>query len=336
MRVPVEKVKRWVGLDILKCICAFLVIYIHTPIPGRVGDMILALSQIAVPVFFMISGFFYRKVQEDGRTAMQMKKIAILLAISLVLYGVWDLLAAVRLHIPLGEWLTGRFQPKAILIMLLFNEALFGYHIWYLGAILYVLFLYTKVGLHKVKGLVWVIPLLLAGNLLVGRYGFVLFADGFPGYLERNWLLLGLPFFALGRFLFDKIDVLRAKISRVMLIACVLLFFATSLLEDYLLRDIAAIFPGDMYISTIFLAMAVFLLFALFVGSGGSRATACLVGIGRKHSTWIYILHLLVISVIREVMDAVFHRIYHGWLLFLTILCTLGMVLIGSRVVRRK
>jgi len=230
--VPVEKVKRWVGLDILKCICAFLVIYIHTPIPGRVGDMILALSQIAVPVFFMISGFFYRKVQEDGRTAMQMKKIAILLAISLVLYGVWDLLAAVRLHIPLGEWLTGRFQPKAILIMLLFNEALFGYHIWYLGAILYVLFLYTKVGLHKVKGLVWVIPLLLAGNLLVGRYGFVLFADGFPGYLERNWLLLGLPFFALGGFLFDKIYVLMAKISRVMLIAFVLLFFATSLLVE--------------------------------------------------------------------------------------------------------
>lgn len=38
-------------VDILKALCAFLVVCIHAPFPGIVGDYFTALSRVAVPIF---------------------------------------------------------------------------------------------------------------------------------------------------------------------------------------------------------------------------------------------------------------------------------------------
>lgn len=54
--------KRYEGLDILKLICAFLVICIHVPTSLRIYENIVVLSRVAVPIFFMITGFFWNKV----------------------------------------------------------------------------------------------------------------------------------------------------------------------------------------------------------------------------------------------------------------------------------
>ena len=52
------------NLDILKTICAFLVICIHIPFPGSVGAIITPLARIAVPIFFMITGYFYNRTSK--------------------------------------------------------------------------------------------------------------------------------------------------------------------------------------------------------------------------------------------------------------------------------
>ncbi|MFV8815028.1 acyltransferase family protein [Aerococcus urinaeequi] len=49
---------RYSSLDGMKTIAAFLVICIHIPFPGEVGQIITAIARIAVPFFFMVSGFF--------------------------------------------------------------------------------------------------------------------------------------------------------------------------------------------------------------------------------------------------------------------------------------
>ena len=46
------------NFDILKSICAFLVICIHVPFPGAFGECVTTAARIAVPVFFMITGYF--------------------------------------------------------------------------------------------------------------------------------------------------------------------------------------------------------------------------------------------------------------------------------------
>lgn len=67
--------KRNEGLDALKFICAFLVICIHEPFPGIFGEYVTALSRIAVPIFFMISGYFYSEIVKDGKCKKWIVKI---------------------------------------------------------------------------------------------------------------------------------------------------------------------------------------------------------------------------------------------------------------------
>ena len=62
---------RYGGLDILKSICAFLIVNIHAPFPGEAGAYFLSLTRMAVPVFFMITGFFYDNVRSRGRVNAQ-------------------------------------------------------------------------------------------------------------------------------------------------------------------------------------------------------------------------------------------------------------------------
>ena len=52
------------NIDILKATCAFLIVCIHVPFPGVIGKYFTALTRIAVPVFFMITGYFYFDVEE--------------------------------------------------------------------------------------------------------------------------------------------------------------------------------------------------------------------------------------------------------------------------------
>lgn len=42
----------------LKAICAYLIILLHCKFPGNAGIVFEVLSRIAVPIFFMISGFY--------------------------------------------------------------------------------------------------------------------------------------------------------------------------------------------------------------------------------------------------------------------------------------
>lgn len=55
----VEKKCRNVGLDILKVIAAFFVVCIHAPFENEFGKDLKAISRCAVPIFFMITGFFF-------------------------------------------------------------------------------------------------------------------------------------------------------------------------------------------------------------------------------------------------------------------------------------
>lgn len=50
------------SIDILKSIAALLVICIHTGYPSVFKDYIIAFCRIAVPLFLLISGYYYQLV----------------------------------------------------------------------------------------------------------------------------------------------------------------------------------------------------------------------------------------------------------------------------------
>lgn len=67
-------VKRAYNIDILKAICAFLIVCIHVHFPGTIGAYFMTLTIIAVPIFFMITGYFYSGKIKKQYQSKRLKK----------------------------------------------------------------------------------------------------------------------------------------------------------------------------------------------------------------------------------------------------------------------
>ena len=85
--------KRYNNIDALKALCAFLVICIHCPFPGLAGEYVVALSRIAVPIFFMITGYFYKP--EENPEKRQIIKLLKIILLASVLYFSWNLIIGI-------------------------------------------------------------------------------------------------------------------------------------------------------------------------------------------------------------------------------------------------
>ena len=263
------------SIDVLKLICAFLIVCIHIP-PEIGGGYSVALCRIGVPIFLMISGYFYRKEKAVG----QIKKIGILFIEANLLYIAWSLLYGT---------VSGNYPSvgiKAVLKFFFLNVSPFGGHLWYLGAILYVLivvYVVDKTGVRRT--LYCLTPILLLIDLVLGKYSLLIFGRELPYILVRNWLFTGIPFFAIGMLMREKP---RFRIYW----WGIPVFMVTTILERYLLvaNDLNA--TRDQYISTTFLAIAVFG-FALEYRGKVSEKIARL---GQECSTWIYIIHPIFIT----------------------------------------
>lgn len=170
------------------------------------------------------------------------------------------------------------------------------------GAILYVLVIVLIADkLHCRKLLYWITPFLLLVDLILGKYSVVLFHREFPYILVRNFLFVGIPYFCIGCIISSlpvKID--KCKKPLPFLIA---LFSATSLIERFVIESVHMNATRDHYISTTFLAIAVFMFTLSRKDKKISGMERTISTIGRKYSTWMYILHPIFIKVISTVMS---------------------------------
>lgn len=140
------------GLDLLKTVCAFLIICIHAPFPDLAGDIFTPLTRIAVPMFFMITGYYYSHTKERQKEKKQIIKIFKLFASANILYLFWSIVKTFIGGESVTAFTSNAFSIKSILQFVFLNESPFGAHLWYLGAILYVLiiiFLFEKNGTDR-------------------------------------------------------------------------------------------------------------------------------------------------------------------------------------------
>lgn len=280
------------NIDILKAICAFLVVCIHVPFPGVIGEYFTALTRIAVPIFFMITGYFYLDVEEKNGEERQIKKIFKLVLEANMLYFLWDFFYAV-LSRNMSSF-TSTFTIKNFLKLIVFNESPLKGHLWYLGAILYVLMIVRVINKWKFRMCFSVVfPFLLFGDLILGKYSVLLLGREFPYVLVRNFFFVGIPYFCIGQLI--RKGFLH-KVKKNVLVILMIAFLLTSLLERFVLVSLNANATRDHYISTTLLAVTVFL-FVLKCQWNNKT----LVAIGRKYSTWLYILHPIFINCIGTV-----------------------------------
>lgn len=280
------------NIDILKTICAFLIVCIHIPFPGEIGEYFTVLTRIAVPIFFMITGYFYSETMRRQRERKQIWKILKLAVEANVLYFVWDIVLNIIKGTNIFCYIKGIFSLKNILKFIIFNDSPVGGHLWYLGALLYVLiiiFFIDKLNYRKI--LYWIIPILLLLDLIFGKYAIVIFNREFPFILVRNFLCVGLPYFCIGILIREK--KIGNNIGKKMLGIMIILFAIMGICERAILVANGVNATRDHYISTTFLAIAVFI-----YAVRSSWENKGLAKIGKKYSTELYIIHPIFITVI--------------------------------------
>lgn len=210
------KKRRWTCIDILKCLAAIAVVEIHKPLEIQGGDEFLILCRFAVPVFFMITGFFYPETVAKKRELKQFGKIFTITIGANLFYLLWEILLAVEKRENIKEALLARFEKRVPEDFILWNFSPLSPHLWYLQALLYVLviaFIVEHLGLRKLAYLA--IPVLLAGSLIKGSYSlFFVGKEDCHIYYARNFLYCGLPFFWLGCWFGSRKEALLSFLDR--------------------------------------------------------------------------------------------------------------------------
>lgn len=276
------------SFDFLKFFLAFLVVVIHTGFAGYAGLGIKAFARIAVPMFFMITGY-YLPVMSDEKFRKYLIKITCLTVFSTLFYTLIPYVQSQTGSHVSTDWFAQTFSMKRILKWFLLNEFMLAGHLWYFYALLYVLvIIYITRKIKKMNMLYMLIPFLFLGDYLLSFFGRIVY--------YRNFLFLGLPYVLLGclfRNYENRILDMFHK-SRTLILWFVIL--CISLCVEMLVYKLAGFMVvRDHYLFTLPMVACAFIL-ALrnpHYGAGSFFAFA-----GKKYSAYIYILHVFVMTLL--------------------------------------
>ncbi len=284
-------------LELLKLFASYMVVFIHVAFYGDAGTIMDALARFAVPLFFVISGFFSYKTSTE-KIKKRIKHIAILFVCSTILYTFFNIGSFLWRGNAAGiiSYFGNYLDLKTLINLFVFNAPVSKVHLWYLLAILYVyaIFYFVTV-LHISEKIVFPISFsLLALHILLGE-GLSAFGIALPALIVRNFALLGIPFFALGLFTKKHEDKLRNTPNSVIILAAVIGILET-ILSRYLLGQ------NELYIGSVFILFAVVAVFMKYPSVKYPHIFDTLTGC----STYIYVFHMMVSSVIQK-----FYPLFH-------------------------
>lgn len=313
-----EGTKTLPAVNTLKLFMALMVVGIHLPFYGK--SYVFDFLRIAVPIFFMISGYFLpnNKGQLSSKKILKAaKKIIMLIVVYNLVYLGWKFIRKGSIS----------FSPLVAIV----DGGGICEPLWYLTAYVWALaciYLFVKLKLDKLLFLL--IPIGLAINLLMGTYSSLLF-DVQPvfitaSWLNRNFFTVALPCIAIGIAVRLYQNFLR---SNKLTLILVLLFGIGLLCERYfILNQMPGNAIGDISIFTIPLSLTVFV---LAITNPKPESTISQWGI--RHSTNIYLLHILIYSILGTAMLALsLPEQYIGYCIFpATILFTILVSNIGQR-----
>lgn len=288
------------NLDNIKFLAAFLVICIHVNFQEG-GIIIKSIARIAVPLFILISGYFFPILSKENKSSKFLKKIIILTISANIFYFLTNILIF-NTHPSPMNW-------DAIYKSIIFNESFpfTAIHLWYLNAIIYtVIFaiICTK-HLHK---LFFLIPILFT-------LGYIISSITTNNLFYRNFIFLVLPYFMTGSYLQynkEKISTFMRKISKNKLI--VLFFIETILLGVEIFSYQQLKFPvyRDYYFMTLPMALTIFV-GATFIFP--NKNIKFVTYIGQKYSSGIYILHIFTMNILTNLtlnfFDIRFDKLYY-------------------------
>lgn len=317
---------RNVTLDYFKLCLSFLVVSIHlSPLFVNkyrlFGDVISdGIAQIAVPLFFMISGFYLQdKVRIFGKIKKQISRF-------LIVYIVWTLI-----YIPF--WINVGYGKFVSIIFLILGYA----HLWYLPAIIIsILMIYTLIRFNiKFRILIPSLFFLYFLGFYVEYYlnsevttlsGPVLLMN-----LTRGILTTGLPFVFLGyyirSFLYDKLVSISNHILFSISSICIL-FILLKVYLSHIGWEISV--PSVLFILSSFSIITLCTSLFILVNKYSIFSTSEKSGFIGELSSGIYYSHVMCIFIANMLVDSM--NIYKfPLIIFLSMLISTMLIILNPR-----
>lgn len=289
-------------LNYLKALACFCVLMLHCGFPGLIGKVIYGPSRFAVPIFFIISGYYiYSDDREKVLTKIpkKIKHIATLWLGTEIVYFIWHIIKS-SLEYGMLEWIQSLFSMEKLLNFVIFQTTPVGDVSWFLFALL----LCYLVTYFIAKNNLWfitikLIPVLLIINIILGEL-IPFMGINLPWYWCSNFWVLGFPFYAIGYWIRINEKTLCEKITVRLTIVTVIVSFVVILFER-VATDASQLFIGNIPCAIVlFLFCLKYPNFRFF--------NPYIEKIGEELSFYVYILH----PIIRDIYGIVFNCIEMG------------------------
>ena len=289
---------RNVYLDLFKFFLSFLVIAIHVS-DDSYGNF--PLYRLAVPMFFMISGYFNYSADTKKLKAKAegfIKRTAHYMLVGFAIYIVFDFIMCFVTRSGVGYYFTTLFYEDFLLEFLFLNRPITysGAQLWFLIALFVVsLVHYALVRFNKLHYYKIIVPLCYAIYFFFAGYMYLLQYTDMPIRYTRNAWFFGLPNFGLG-YLLAGFNFNKKKWYKYIYLVLGVLFFFLQMWEDELVR--VELTSLEMYVCGVL--SAVFLL-QFFMGINRSGCPGYYKWVGKNAPFYIYIFHMAVFVVINKI-----------------------------------
>lgn len=288
-------------LNIFEAIAAYLVVFIHFPFPGIIGDIVTAIARISVPFFFSISGYFFYKgdnTLEIKSIPRKIKNLIKLLIISEMVYFLFYLslqikntglnLTSVKSLIE-SEFINYYLPnlPSRLLVL----TPVFNGTAWFISSLIAVyilMYFFSKFSIQKHISYISLV-LLALGLILPSVLPILNVSTSMP--YERAIPFLPLPFFIIGY----NIGINKQKLSNInnkVYIGLIFMGLVVVILESIINNG------RTLYLGTNLIVVSM-LCFASKNKSYKPKTafTNLLSHIGEQHSTVIYIMHMMIAGI---------------------------------------
>lgn len=312
--------KRNCSIDVFKYICAWLVIAIHQKPFHDFGELsdyfsIEFLPRIAVPFFFVVSGYFLHSTIKKGKFLSYEKKLIVTYALWSFIYIAYEALKNIKdINI-----------TKATILELLSNIFIKGTagHLWYLPALIYcslIIFLLQKLKIKKIilplSITVYVIGILGSGYSFIGKKTPIINSlYQLSCYSEiMRIFIFGFAFLSLGYSISCKNISPSKKLTNIAL-PIIFLLFIIEKLTIYKLFDSGQLLTAFLY--------PLSLLILTFLLNHPATKLSSISIYFRNAATFVYFSHLIIIDLLGHFVSN-----HIAWYILTGVVATIGSIII--------
>ena len=283
-----KKIYNFKMLNVMKLVCAILVVMIHTMFFFSISEALwvgtsLGICRVAVPFFFILSGYFYYNLKDDTSRNNQIKK-----------YGVIFLkLVCVEALILLPMVISFFFQGN--ILMLVKNMLLIGVtgSLWYISSmVIGLIFINELLKKNKYLSLIVLSGLFFAFGLMGDSY-----AGIFTGTVVEDMTFIyrgiftmmqvgitcSVPFLTIG-ILINRLNLIE-KVKKVNLLLP--LGIIILLIETFILYKTGIAVDYNMYVSLLFVGPLLF----IWTMKSNFKVSDKTSELCKRYSLLVYVLH---------------------------------------------